>query len=847
VFHTPVNTDDGNVCTTDGCDPATGVFHNPVPDGTPGQPDGNACTSDICFAGITVHQNINTDDGNACTTDGCNPATGVFHNPVNTDDGNACTTDGCDPATGVFHNPVNTNDNNACTTDGCDPATGVFHNPVNTNDGDPCTIDGCDPSTGVFHNPNPVNPTATQQGPIVCFGGTTCVNVTASGGSGTYSGTGTICNVHAGNNLTFTVTDNNGCSGTSAPITITQPTKVTGTTSSTPSGCSLNNGTASVTASGGAGGYTYLWSPGGQTTSTATGLAGGPYSVTITDASGCTDVENVTVGSAGSAPAVPGPISGPAGACKGQTGVVYSVPNTPGTTYIWSLPAGVTGSSSTNSITVNYSALYAGGFICVSAQNGCGTSSPACIPVPFLTFRPSYPGAITGPQNTTSVCGPTTVTYSIPVDPYATDYVWTVTGTGFTLASGQGTNTITVNAAAGFTFGTVNVYKHNCVGNSDGLTGYVYGAISAAPNFTVAPSVGLCGGGTYNFAVSSYAGASSFTWSAPAGAVITDASNNANFGNPISTTGTSVNVTFPNGFVSGNLTVFASNDCGSGAVRTLAVRSTPGQSAFISGPNTGVCGQSGVNYTASAVPGATSYHWTLPAGVTLVSASPDSITITVNFTASFTLAGNICVTPSGTCGLGSVSRCQNVTPRPASTGTISGPASVCKVTAPVQSYSVSATLGATFNTWTANNGAIITSGNNTLGPVSINFSGATSPVTITVRAFNACGAAALQSTLSVTVNNCKTSAAAVVSGDQFNAYPNPTSGKLTVSFNATSKEKYVLKVTDLIGKVMLSRANTAEEGVNLQEIDLSDIAKGMYLLSIEREGTETQTMRIVVE
>ena len=79
------------------------------------------------------------------------------------------------------------------------------------------------------------------------------------------------------------------------------------------------------------------------------------------------------------------------------------------------------------------------------------------------------------------------------------------------------------------------------------------------------------------------------------------------------------------------------------------------------------------------------------------------------------------------------------------------------------------------------------------------------------------------------------------------AYPNPTSGKLNVSFTALAKEKYTLKLTDLVGRVMMSMPSTSEEGANLQELDLSNYAKGMYLLSIEKEGMEPQTIRIVVE
>ena len=125
----------------DGCDSSTGVFHTPV-----STDDGDVCTTDVCDSstGSISHTPTNTDDGNACTLDGCDSSTGVFHTPVSTDDGDACTTDACDSSTGsITHTPTNTDDGNACTDDGCDSSTGIFHTPVSTDDGDACTTDGC--------------------------------------------------------------------------------------------------------------------------------------------------------------------------------------------------------------------------------------------------------------------------------------------------------------------------------------------------------------------------------------------------------------------------------------------------------------------------------------------------------------------------------------------------------------------------------------------------------------------------------------------------------------------------------------------------------------------------------
>lgn len=67
------------------------------------------------------------------------------------------------------------------------------------------------------------------------------------------------------------------------------------TTSSTPATCVASNGTASVNVTG-TGPFTYAWSPNVSTTNSATGLAAGIYTVTITDQSnGCTSTDTIQV------------------------------------------------------------------------------------------------------------------------------------------------------------------------------------------------------------------------------------------------------------------------------------------------------------------------------------------------------------------------------------------------------------------------------------------------------------------------------------------------------------------------------------------------------------------------
>jgi len=94
------------------------------------------------------------------------------------------------------------------------------------------------------------------------------------------------------------VTDDNGCT-TTGFITITNPTILSVSTSTTDASCgTCTDGTASATPAGGTTPYTYSWSPGGCTSATCTGLGVGIYTVTITDANGCTTTATDTVDNA---------------------------------------------------------------------------------------------------------------------------------------------------------------------------------------------------------------------------------------------------------------------------------------------------------------------------------------------------------------------------------------------------------------------------------------------------------------------------------------------------------------------------------------------------------------------
>ncbi|MCB9197326.1 MAG: gliding motility-associated C-terminal domain-containing protein [Flavobacteriales bacterium] len=102
----------------------------------------------------------------------------------------------------------------------------------------------------------------------------------------------TLTNLSEGNYNVF-VTDNNGCAHT-VDFSISQPDTIVYVIDSTivDATCYFtNDGSITIQADGGSGGFTYLWdaNAGSGTTTTANGLNPGNYGITITDMNGCSN------------------------------------------------------------------------------------------------------------------------------------------------------------------------------------------------------------------------------------------------------------------------------------------------------------------------------------------------------------------------------------------------------------------------------------------------------------------------------------------------------------------------------------------------------------------------------
>ncbi len=162
---------------------------------------------------------------------------------------------------------------------------------------------GCDTNTSAtISQPTSLNATGTATNVSTVGGSNGAVNITVSGGTAPYayawsngSTTEDISGLTAGT-YTVTITDSNNCI-TTISRTVSQPscTGFAVNASPSPASCNGNNdGSVSLTVSGGNGSNTYAWND-GATTQNLTNVTAATYTVTVTDGAGCTSSATAAV------------------------------------------------------------------------------------------------------------------------------------------------------------------------------------------------------------------------------------------------------------------------------------------------------------------------------------------------------------------------------------------------------------------------------------------------------------------------------------------------------------------------------------------------------------------------
>lgn len=367
-------------------------------------------------------------------------------------------------------------------------------------------------STVALVNPN--SPTATTQAitPPSCNGGNNgTISLTVIGGTAPYSyswsnGSANANLVGTSGTYSVTVTDQAGCSTVLSNLIIPVQPVIQSSIASTNVDCNGTPGSASVSASGGAGGFSYLWSTGASTAS-INNLQPGQYIVVITDQNGCTLSDTAIVQQA--IPVSIDQINATAALCSGQNGSVSLIVSGGQAPYTYAWSNGSTNAILSAPAGTGYSVVVTDAAGCTAQAGNISITAPAPINTSF-TVQDANCGASDGSLTATSTGGTGNLTYqwangtigATNANLSAGFYALTITDANGCTATDTG-----VVGNIGAPTGTATVTNANCFGENGTITSNISG-----------------GQTPYTFAWSN--GSSTATLTAPAGSytlVITDA------------------------------------------------------------------------------------------------------------------------------------------------------------------------------------------------------------------------------------------------------------------------------------------------------------------------------------
>ncbi|NVO20472.1 MAG: T9SS type A sorting domain-containing protein [Bacteroidetes bacterium] len=499
-------------------------------------------------------------------------------------------------------------------------------------------------------------------------------NVSAGGtitaGSGTNSVTVTW-NTAGAQTVSVNYTNGNSCTAASATIYNVTVNPLPVPTITGPASVCVNSTGNVYTTQAGMSGYTWNISAGGVITAgngtnsiTVNWISTGPQTVSVnyTNGNSCTaaaaTIYNVTVN------ALPVPtISGPSSVCVNSCTNVY-VTEAGMTNYTWTISAGGTitagGTATSSSVTVCWNTVgartvsvnYSNGNSCTAAAATVYNVTVNALPVPTITGPASICAGTTGNVYTTQAG--------------MTGYTWTVSAGG-AITAGAGTNAITVtwNTAGAQTVSVNYTNGNSCTAASATIYNVTVNALPV-PTITGTTPAGVGSTQVYT----TQAGMTNYIWTVSAGGTVTAG------GTATSNTVTVQWTTAGAQSVSVNYTNAAGCSAASATVFPVSVISVPPPAGPITGVSTVCQGATGVTYSVAAIPNATGYTWTLPAGATIATGA-NTNSITVNFS-NTAVSGVITVMGTNSYGNGAPSPNFSVTVLSAPVPTITGDNDLCQ-------------------------------------------------------------------------------------------------------------------------------------------------------------------------
>jgi len=348
------------------------------------------------------------------------------------------------------------------------------------------TVNDCQASKTITINvsPPPIVSINVSPNDSICSGDT--ITLTASGAS-IYTWDNGLANgpTHAlapTSTTTYKVIGKNGtCSdSTTQKITVVAPPTINGSALVSPSNCSSNTGSISGLSASGSG-ITYSWEDSNNTvvstTASASGLAPGTYTLTVTNSLGCSATSSpYTLGN--TAAATVGLSSDKSAICNGGSATLTA---TGATSYSWdnALPSG-----STNTVSPTTTTVYT---VTGTDANGCTNTASLTITVnatpTSVAITPSQNGAICIGDSAITLTASGASTYSwsngattpaITVSPL-TPTSYSVTATDGNGCSGSASYLLTVNPLPTVSADGLSVGLSNCDIANGSISGLVIG------------------------------------------------------------------------------------------------------------------------------------------------------------------------------------------------------------------------------------------------------------------------------------------------------------------------------------------------------------------------------------
>lgn len=620
-------------------------------------------------------------------------------------------------------------------------------------------IHGCQKTSASFSITINSNPVPVITGPAtVCQGSSIVLSCGSYAGYSWSTGaTASTISVSSAGNFSVTVTDANGCSGTSVAknVTVSQSLSPVITAQGPTQFCDGG----SVVLDAGSGYATYSWSN-GKTTQTNTITASGSFSVTVTNTSGCS----------GTSPAVnvdewipPTPvISTSSGAVTYCSNSGFYLTTIGGYVYQW-LKSGVNISGATGQ---NYAPVSGGSYkVMITDIHGCSKTSSGL----SVTQNTSPMPVITGPS---TVCAGSSITLSCGTYPV---YAWSNGAQSASISTGiAGSYTVTVTDANG------------CSGTSAQKT--ITQSQPPVPVISALGATQFCDGGSVTLDAGS--GYNSYSWS------------NGKTTSTISVT------------ASGNYTVTVSNSAGcTGTSVPVAVTvwTLPAVTVSAVGPAT-YCLNAGTYLTT--ISGPYSYQW-------LKGTATQNGATNQNYAPVSSGTYKVKVTDVHGCNKTSSGLKVTVNPLPAATISISGSANICAG----QTKTISANTGSGLTYAWKNDGVTISgaTASSYVAAVAGNYS-----CVVT----NSTGCSSTSNVIAIT-SNCKDEELKDEGLDSWLIYPNPSTGEVHMRLNTGALENgsCIAEIRNLAGIIIWSSQLTFTD--HRVEIDLylgDEITAGYYLV-----------------